>query len=64
MQDSCLLKLVECSNSEVKQLLDPLYDALEKHLHSGDMEKAVEAYHSDGVVVERGVSVAYGRARK
>ncbi|KAK6050029.1 hypothetical protein COOONC_12466 [Cooperia oncophora] len=50
-------------SAEVKETLAPRYDALEKHCQTGDMEKAAEFYHSDGVMIEKGVSVAYGRAQ-
>lgn len=45
-------------------MLTPLYDAFEKHCLTGDMDKAAEFYHIDGVMVEKGKSVAYGKARE
>ncbi|EYB93651.1 hypothetical protein Y032_0180g808 [Ancylostoma ceylanicum] len=50
-------------SEEVKDVLTPLYDALEKHCHTGDMDKAAEFYHIDGVMVEKGKTVAYGKAQ-
>ncbi|XGW06307.1 hypothetical protein V3C99_016539, partial [Haemonchus contortus] len=48
---------------EVKDVLTARYDAMEKHCQTGDIEKVAEFYHTDGVMIERGVSAAYGRAQ-
>ncbi|VDO60579.1 unnamed protein product [Haemonchus placei] len=56
-------KAIHYSGQEVKDVLTARYDAMEKHCQTGDIEKVAEFYHSDGVMIERGVSVAYGRAQ-
>ncbi|XGW06306.1 hypothetical protein V3C99_016539 [Haemonchus contortus] len=50
-------------SAEVKDVLTARYDAMEKHCQTGDIEKVAEFYHTDGVMIERGVSAAYGRAQ-
>ncbi|VDL76460.1 unnamed protein product [Nippostrongylus brasiliensis] len=49
--------------AEVMEVLIARNDAIEKHLHSGDIGKAAEFYHEDAVLVLRGVSASYGKAQ-
>ncbi|KAK6725517.1 hypothetical protein RB195_004066 [Necator americanus] len=49
-------------SEDVKEVLKPLYEAYEKHCHSGDIDKCVEFYHADGVMVEKGKGAVYGKS--
>ncbi|KAK6758846.1 hypothetical protein RB195_016212 [Necator americanus] len=46
---------------EVKAILKPLYDAMEKHYYNGELEKSLDYFHTDAVVVSKGQEVQYGK---
>ncbi|XGW06309.1 hypothetical protein V3C99_016540 [Haemonchus contortus] len=46
---------------DIETILKPMYEKFEELCEKGDMEGAAELYHSQGVVVKTGESVAFGR---
>ncbi|CAJ0588865.1 unnamed protein product [Cylicocyclus nassatus] len=48
-------------SEEVKAIINPIYEQAMKNYQAKNLEKAVEALHSNAVFVHKGVDVSYGK---
>ncbi|KAK5971470.1 SnoaL domain-containing protein [Trichostrongylus colubriformis] len=49
------------TTEDVKAILEPRYESMEKYYLLGDMEKLMNFYHPDAMVIDNGINVAYTR---